>query len=99
MTGDGKTSMHFDSSGNILDIAIPQETWARRNPYGLVAGALGVGFVLGGGLFTPFTASIISAALRMGVIAALPVLQGELVGAITGLNTGVRLENNKREIL
>ena len=38
----------------ILDI----EGRLRRNPYGMVAGALAVGFVLGGGLFTRLTARI-----------------------------------------
>jgi hypothetical protein len=46
----------------------------QRNPYGMVAGALAVGFVLGGGLFTRLTAAIAGAGLRMAVTAALPGL-------------------------
>ena len=41
----------------------------QRNPYGMLAGALAVGFVLGGGLFTRLLAKIASAGLRMSVMA------------------------------
>ncbi len=51
----------------------------QRNPYGMLAGALAVGFVLGGGLFTRLTAKIVSAGLRMAVMAALPAIQQEIV--------------------
>ena len=45
----------------------------------MIAGALAVGFVLGGGLFTRLTARIAGAGLRMGLMAALPLMQQELV--------------------
>jgi hypothetical protein len=51
----------------------------QRNPYGMLAGALAVGFVLGGGLFTRLTAKIASAGLRMAVMAALPAIQQTIV--------------------
>jgi hypothetical protein len=60
--------------GEILDI----EGRLQRNPYGMVAGAIAVGFVLGGGLFTRLTARIAAAGLRMGLMAALPLVQQEL---------------------
>jgi hypothetical protein len=60
--------------GEVLDI----EGRLQRNPYGMVAGAIAVGFVLGGGLFTQLTARIAGAGLRMGLMAALPLLQQEL---------------------
>ncbi|MBN1209320.1 MAG: hypothetical protein JXB05_31000 [Myxococcaceae bacterium] len=48
-----------------------------RNPYGMMAAALGVGYILGGGLFTPLTARI----LKLGVrLAALPFVKDELLG-------------------
>jgi hypothetical protein len=50
----------------------------KRNPYGMVAGALGLGFVLGGGLFTRISATILGAGLRVGLLAALPVLEKKL---------------------
>ncbi|MES1204474.1 MAG: hypothetical protein ABUS79_00930 [Pseudomonadota bacterium] len=54
-----------------------------RNPYGVVAGAFGLGFVLGGGLFTRFTGRIVGAAVRVGLTAALPYLQEELMATVT----------------
>jgi hypothetical protein len=50
----------------------------ERNPYGMMAGAMGAGFILGGGLFTRLTEKIAGAAVRAGVIAALPRLEKEL---------------------
>jgi len=54
-----------------------------RNPYGMVAGAVGIGFVLGGGIFTRLAAKMAGAGLRMGLMAALPVLEKELVKAFS----------------
>ena len=69
-----ENSLDDGTLGEILDI----EGRLQRNPYGMVAGAVAVGFVLGGGLFTRLTASIAGAGLRMGLMAALPLLQQEL---------------------
>ena len=63
----------IDLVKDIVDI----EGRVERNPYGMVAGALGVGFILGGGLFTRLTGKIVGAALRVGVMAALPRLEKE----------------------
>ena len=60
--------------GETLDI----EGRLQRNPYGMIAGAVAVGFVLGGGLFTRLTARIAGAGLRIGLAAAWPLLQQEL---------------------
>ena len=38
----------------------------RRNPYGTVAAAIGIGYLLGGGLFSPLTARILRVGLRIG---------------------------------
>ena len=54
----------------------------RRSPYTTVAGAVGMGFVLGGGLFTRLTAKILGAGLRIGLMAALPILQKEIAQAM-----------------
>ncbi len=62
-----------------------------RNPYAMVAAAAGVGYVLGGGLFTPLTGRIIKLGVRL---AALPFVKDELVGmaesALDGYTQGVR---------
>ena len=50
-----------------------------RNPYGMVAAALGVGYVLGGGFFSPLTARIVGLGFKMGLrLAAIPFLENEL---------------------
>jgi hypothetical protein len=50
-----------------------------RNPYGMVAAALGVGYVLGGGLFSPLTGRLVGFGMRMGLrLAAIPFLENEL---------------------
>lgn len=61
----------------------------ERNPYGMVAAAIGVGYVLGGGLFTPLTGRI----LKLGVrLAMLPFVKDELLGmaevALQGFQAG-----------
>jgi hypothetical protein len=48
-----------------------------RHPYGMLLAAAGVGYVLGGGLFTPLTGRILRLGLRL---AALPIVKEELVG-------------------
>ncbi|HEY4392489.1 MAG TPA: hypothetical protein VGP64_00425 [Polyangia bacterium] len=61
-----------------------------RHPYGSLAAALGIGYVLGGGLFTPLTSRIFGLGLRIGVrLAVLPMLKDEisvLADALTGGN-------------
>ena len=50
-----------------------------RHPYGAVAAAVGVGYVLGGGVFTGLTARIVRLGLRIGARGAvLPLLEREL---------------------
>jgi hypothetical protein len=57
------------------------EDGVAYNPYGMVAGAIGVGFLLGGGLFTRLTGRLVGAGLRLGLMAALPFLKDELLAA------------------
>jgi hypothetical protein len=49
----------------------------ERNPYLMMAAAFGVGYVLGGGLFTRTTARFIKLGMRL---AALPMVKDELLG-------------------
>jgi hypothetical protein len=71
------------------------EDQLARNPYGMVAGAIAVGFVLGGGLFTRLTGRIVGAGLRIGLMAALPVLKEEALSAADRSLT--RAQVNERE--
>lgn len=71
--------------GQTLDI----KGRVERNPYGMMFAALGVGYVLGGGLFTPLTGRI----LKLGVrLAMLPFVKDELLGmaenALRGYEAG-----------
>ena len=50
------------------------------HPYGMLAAALGAGYVLGGGLFSSVTRSLLSAGLAIGLRAALIPLLGGLTG-------------------
>lgn len=53
----------------------------RQHPAGALAAALGVGYVLGGGLFTKTTSRVLGLAVRMGVrFALMPILERELAG-------------------
>ena len=55
------------------------EERVNRNPYGSVAAALGIGYVLGGGIFTPLTSKIVALGLRIGIrLAVLPMLKDEI---------------------
>jgi hypothetical protein len=55
------------------------EERVNRNPYGSIAAALGIGYVLGGGIFTPLTSKIVALGLRIGIrLAVLPMLKDEI---------------------
>lgn len=49
----------------------------RRNPYQTLFIAAGVGYVLGGGLFTRLTLNTVRLGFRVG---SLPMVQRELIG-------------------
>jgi hypothetical protein len=64
-----------------------------RNPYGMVACALGMGFVLGGGLFTKLSGRLVALGLRVALRSALPFLERQIVRIVPGS----RLNNNERK--
>jgi hypothetical protein len=67
-----------------LDLAGTME----RHPIGTLAAAVGAGYVLGGGLFTPLTGRLVKGALRLGLrFLVLPVVERELVGVVESLVT------------
>ena len=79
----GHTAEHVwdrtrDSVSDIRDaLDIPGRV--ERHPYGTVAAAVGIGYVLGGGLFSPLTASIVRLGVRIGLrLAVLPLLKQEM---------------------
>jgi hypothetical protein len=56
----------------------------QRHPIGLVCAALGVGYVLGGGLFSPFTSRLLKVGIRLAII---PLVKSQL-SAIVGDQAG-----------
>src|SRR5688572_13045457 len=76
----GSSAQHLwtEARGAVTDLSERLDLKGRveRNPYGTIAAAALVGYVLGGGLFTPLTARIV----RFGVrLAALPLVKDELM--------------------
>lgn len=73
------------------------ETRAKTHPWGMVAVAASVGFVLGGGLSSRLTDRIAGTALRVGLLALWPRLEQELgwFGGPAGKSAGV--SNQKGE--
>ncbi len=64
-------SSSIENLGRSLDLCGRVE----RHPIGMVVAAMGVGYVLGGGLFSPTTARL----LRVGVrLALLPIIKSQL---------------------
>ena len=65
----------------------------ERHPYAMVAAALGVGYVLGGGLFSALTFRLLGLGVR---VAAVPVVKNQLLGlagaAVSGFTGGSEVE-------
>jgi len=58
----------------------------KEHPYAALAAVAGVGYVLGGGLFTRLTARTVTLALRVGAsLAVWPLLEIELGGLAEAL--------------
>lgn len=77
-----------DAVGSIrerLDI----EGRVERHPFGTLAAAVGIGYVLGGGLFTRFTGRFLGLGLKIGVrLAVLPFIKDELADVVDTLVAG-----------
>jgi hypothetical protein len=70
-----RTRESFSDIGGALDL----QGRVDRHPYGTVAAAIGIGYVLGGGLFTPLTSRIVRLGVRIGLrLAVLPLLKQEV---------------------
>jgi len=63
----------------------------EENPWGMVLAALGVGYVLGGGLFTSTTARVLKLGARM---AAIPVVRDKLIDVAEAAVDGI-LDNTQ----
>lgn len=87
-----RTRDSFSEMGDALDI----KGRVRRHPYGTVAAAIGIGYVLGGGLFTPLTGRIVRLGMRLGMrLAVLPLLKQEMAELIEEVEEDHRAEGGK----
>jgi hypothetical protein len=75
--------------GSVSDFGEALDVKGRvdRHPYGTVAAAIGIGYVLGGGLFTPLTGRIVRLGLGIGMrLAVLPLLKREVAELIESID-------------
>ena len=80
-----------DVAEAVEETALDVRAFVEAHPVGAVATALGVGYVLGGGLFTRLTSKLIGLSLRFGVqFALLPVLERELTGLAGNLGKTIK---------
>ena len=63
---------------DMLRDSLDLEGRVNRNPYGVMAAGVGVGFLLGGGIFSSLGARVVGAGLRVGLMAALPLVQRQV---------------------
>lgn len=88
--GSDAQQLWDDARGAVTDLNASLDLKGRveRNPYLMVAAAFGVGYVLGGGLFTRTTGRV----LRLGMrLAALPLVKDELIGMAEAALKGVEV--------
>jgi hypothetical protein len=73
----------FATSGDVPLDGGNCQTPGMVHPYGMVAGAIGLGFLLGGGISLRLTARLAGLGLRLGWLAALPAIKRELAHVFT----------------
>jgi hypothetical protein len=84
-TSEREPLVSVDSLGGYSSPQFPAAHIAgglKRNPYGMVAGAAAIGFILGGGLFTRLGATILRVGLHIGLTVALPMLEKQIARSI-----------------
>jgi hypothetical protein len=64
----------------------------EQAPYAMVAAALGIGYVVGGGLFTPTTARLFQLGMKL---AAVPAVRDRLLDVAEGVIDGVLQQAKK----
>lgn len=80
LAGDAKQA----AEGLLEAVDLPGRV--EKNPYGMVAAALGIGYVLGGGLFTRTTGRVLGLAARL---AAVPMVREQLLEVAEAVLDGV----------
>src|SRR5258708_15903646 len=62
----------LSQSANGFSAAVDLRGRILRNPLGMMAAGLGLGYLLGGGLFTPLTKKLVRVGLRVAILPLLP---------------------------
>ena len=71
------------TSRELGDLKADLVTLVHDHPVGTLAAALGVGYALGGGVFTRLTSGLLRVGLRLGIqIAVMPVIEQELAALV-----------------
>jgi hypothetical protein len=70
----------MENLGRTLDLRGRVE----RHPIGMMFAALGVGYVLGGGLFSPLTGRLVRVGMRLALV---PLIKSQ-IGVFTGSSSG-----------
>ena len=83
----GSSIQHLATPESVAELreALAISRRMETNPYGMLAAAVGVGFILGGGLFSAVARRTLGAGLKLALqFAALPLLEQQLSSLITG---------------
>ncbi|MFB6264400.1 MAG: hypothetical protein ABEL76_12380 [Bradymonadaceae bacterium] len=83
--GDAPTS--GDDASPVADVSRLREYY-DENPYAVLAAAAGAGYVVGGGLFTPFTKRLLRIGMKAVVVPATLSQLEELTQEAGALETG-----------
>jgi hypothetical protein len=93
---DGVKELAKDANSAIngLADAVGLTDHVEKAPYAMIGAALGVGYVIGGGLFTPTTARLI----RMGMkLAAIPQVRDRLLDVAESAIDGVMANATRKQ--
>jgi hypothetical protein len=94
MKSGTKFVVYVDRGARSFHPAFDIRARLKRNPYGMLAGAVGIGFVLGGGLFTRLAVRVVGPGLRIAGMVAMPILQEQIAAAIAGSTSDTKKEND-----
>jgi hypothetical protein len=82
---DSSRRARGQTSRELEDVKTDLVAFVSEHPVGTLAAALGVGYALGGGIFTRLTSGLLRAGLRLGIqFAVMPVIEQELAALVGG---------------
>lgn len=83
-----------NSALNGISDAVGLSDKVEKQPYGMVAAAVGIGYVIGGGLLTPTTMRLARLAMKL---AAVPPVRDRLIEVAEALVDGVLAQAQKSD--